>query len=156
MQSILDKVRFRTENLAAESVTDLEIPTWGSHGHPKAWLRVHPVDITFIDGQRRQGAKLKGDAAIKAALRAHAVIVAKATERVVIGEGDDQAEFDLADPDLLEALGIPDCKSNADAIRRIIGVDITGADGYLVAMSNAVAEHSGMAAEVVEESLLGD
>ena len=156
MASILDQIKARQAALLAKSTTDLPIPTWGTHGHPKAWLRVHPVDADFSEKQRAKALKVPAAGQARAALHAQAVIIAKATEAVLIGEGAEQASFTLDDPDLLAALGIPDCKSNAEAVQALVGNSVTGADGYLVAMSDAIARHSGHAAEVVEEEVQGD
>ena len=154
--SILDQIAARRKALAEEKHTLIEIPTWGSNGHPRAWFRVQPVDIKMIDRFRSKAAKAKGPDMAAAVLAGNASIVAAGATEVLIGEGDDQATFTLDSPDLLTALGIPEAASKAQVVMALVGNDVTGADGYVIALSDAVQRHSGYAAEVAEESLLGE
>ena len=154
--SILDQIKARRESLSKDKFALGEIPTWGSNGHPRAWFRVQPVDAQKLERFRARAAKAKGDAVAGAVLGANASIIAAGTVGVVIGEGAGQAEFTLDSPDLLDALGIPEAAGRAQVVMALVGNDVTGADGFVIAISDAVARHSGFAAEDPEEALSGE
>lgn len=153
--TILDQIKARRAALSEDMYADIEIPTWGGK-YPRAWFRVKPVSDEYIEGQNNRVQRAKGPAVAGARLRANLAILAAGIHKVVIGEGDDRAEFDLDSPDLLEALGIVEAASRAQVVRALIGSDVTNADGYIMAMSNAVGEHSGYSATAAQESLQGE
>ena len=150
--SILDMIGAWEEQSTAELVVDLPIPTWGTGGHPPAWLRVRPIDHTYLDRQRKRIEKAKGPAVALVEVEANAAIIAAAVVEFVVGEpGDSQAVFGLDNPALLAKLKLPEDAGNAAVVKKLLKTD-----GAVFAMSSAVVRHSGYAEEIAAEAVSGN
>lgn len=150
--SILDQIGAWEAQSTAELVVDLPIPTWGTAGHPPAWLRVKPVDHAFMDRQRKRIEKAKGPGVAYVEIDANAAIIAAAVVEFVVGEpGDSQAIFALDNPQLLATLKLPEDAGNAGVVRKLLKTD-----GAVFSMSSAVVRHSGYAEEIAAETVSGN
>ena len=146
--SLLDVLAARKAELQAEQVVDIPVPLWTS---PVLRLRIKPVDHPVLKGIMARAEKARGKAAGEADLNAHAAIVVSACVAVLIGDGDDESEFPLTSPMLVEALQLPEGSTGVTVVRGMVL-----RDGDVVALSNAVFRHSGYAGEALEEFLAGE
>ena len=145
--SPLEHLKSIRDSLVAEQLHEVAVPGW-EHPVPLK-LRIKPVDHGTFRRIMAVVQRAPKNQAAEAELNANAAVVGSAIVKVLIGDGDGQAEVSWED--LRPSLELSETATVGQVVRAVCL-----RDGDVIALAEAVMKHSGYSATAADEMYAGE